>query len=59
LFKPKDALGRYSPEEFFHHEYNLNLKTLIDLQSTNIIYNENINENTSLVTSVNNMVGNI
>lgn len=54
LFKPKDALGRYSPQEFYHCEYGIKLENKSIAQK--IIKNASIENN---VISVNQMTGNI
>ena len=61
VFKPKDPLGRYSPEQFFHHEYNVNLNAQVLIQQMkgyNISY---IGQTTvgGSVTSVNDMTGDV
>lgn len=63
LFKPKDALGRYSPEQFYHQEYNLNLQSQIPLykiQGNKIVYiGGSRKDDSSFVTSINKMTGEV
>ncbi len=61
VFKPKDPLGRYSPEQFFHYEYNVNLNAQVLLQQMKG-YNVSYLGQTTVggsVTSVNDMTGDV
>lgn len=61
VFKPKDSLGRYSPEQFFHYEYNVNLNAQVLLQQMKG-YNVSYLGQTTVggsVTSVNDMTGDV
>lgn len=60
-FKPKDALGRYCPQQYFAYHYNFPIDTQknLDLQRTyNISYIGGAS-NGGLVSAVNNQTGNV